>query len=188
MLTPPFPPGLDDSLQDYPFEGWELPGKYLLQLCPHSLEALTVWPLGHQELILQGVEQLQALVSKQWPHWLPLPPTWGLLVGVGHCQKVTCPLSGTELRATDTEPTEPDREAAGEDPCPPELSAGPPVECRAPSQCPQQSCGAGACGPYPPLLAQQVPWASPSAQGGVTGDRTLLVLVLLQGLGEKNGA
>nr|XP_017518558.2 connector enhancer of kinase suppressor of ras 1 isoform X3 [Manis javanica] len=55
--------GLDDSLQDYPFEGWELPGKYLLQLCPHSLEALTVWPLGHQELILQGVEQLQALSS-----------------------------------------------------------------------------------------------------------------------------
>ncbi|XP_036770727.2 connector enhancer of kinase suppressor of ras 1 isoform X3 [Manis pentadactyla] len=55
--------GLDDSLQDYPFEGWELPGKYLLQLCPHSLEALTVWPLGHQELILQGVEQLRALSS-----------------------------------------------------------------------------------------------------------------------------
>ncbi|XP_007934073.2 connector enhancer of kinase suppressor of ras 1 [Orycteropus afer afer] len=55
--------GLDDSLQDYPFEDWELPGKYLLQLCPRSLEALTVWPLGHQELILDGVEQLQALSS-----------------------------------------------------------------------------------------------------------------------------
>ncbi|KAM4873498.1 connector enhancer of kinase suppressor of ras 1 [Thomomys bottae] len=55
--------GLDDSLQDYPFEDWELPGKYLLQLCPRSLEALTVWPLGHQELILHGVEQLQALSS-----------------------------------------------------------------------------------------------------------------------------
>ncbi|XP_004850695.2 connector enhancer of kinase suppressor of ras 1 [Heterocephalus glaber] len=53
--------GLDDSLQDYPFEDWELPGKYLLQLCPRSLEALTVWPLGHQELILDGVEQLRAL-------------------------------------------------------------------------------------------------------------------------------
>ncbi|XP_077755140.1 connector enhancer of kinase suppressor of ras 1 isoform X1 [Canis aureus] len=55
--------GLDDSLQDYCFEEWELPGKYLLQLCPRSLEALTVWPLGHQELILEGVEQLRALSS-----------------------------------------------------------------------------------------------------------------------------
>ncbi|XP_016043408.1 connector enhancer of kinase suppressor of ras 1 isoform X2 [Erinaceus europaeus] len=55
--------GLDDSLQDYPFEDWELPGKYLLQLCPRSLEALAVRPLGHQELILEGVEQLQALSS-----------------------------------------------------------------------------------------------------------------------------
>ncbi|XP_041507968.1 connector enhancer of kinase suppressor of ras 1 isoform X2 [Microtus oregoni] len=56
--------GLDDALQDYPFEDWQLPGKYLLQLCPQSLEALTVWPLGHQELILDGVEQLRALGSK----------------------------------------------------------------------------------------------------------------------------
>ncbi|KAL1776434.1 connector enhancer of kinase suppressor of ras 1 [Sigmodon hispidus] len=56
--------GLDDALQDYPFEDWELPGKYLLQLCPQSLEALTVRPLGHQELILDGVEQLRALGSK----------------------------------------------------------------------------------------------------------------------------
>ncbi|NP_001074516.1 connector enhancer of kinase suppressor of ras 1 [Mus musculus] len=55
--------GLDDALQDYPFEDWQLPGKYLLQLCPQSLEALTVWPLGHQELILDGVEQLRALGS-----------------------------------------------------------------------------------------------------------------------------
>uniref|UniRef100_A0A2K6FCW6 Connector enhancer of kinase suppressor of Ras 1 n=1 Tax=Propithecus coquereli TaxID=379532 RepID=A0A2K6FCW6_PROCO len=56
--------GLDESLQDYPFEDWQLPGKYLLQLCPRSLEALTVWPLGHQELILEGVEQLRALSSR----------------------------------------------------------------------------------------------------------------------------
>ncbi|KAM8792203.1 connector enhancer of kinase suppressor of ras 1 isoform 1-T1 [Rhynchonycteris naso] len=55
--------GLDDSLQAYSFEDWELPGKYLLQLCPRHLEALTVWPLGHQELILEGVEQLRALSS-----------------------------------------------------------------------------------------------------------------------------
>ncbi|MBW02936.1 Connector enhancer of kinase suppressor of ras 1, partial [Eschrichtius robustus] len=63
MVTLVLPPGLDDSLQDYHFEDWELPGKYLLQLCPRSLEALTVWPLGHQELILEGVEQLRALSS-----------------------------------------------------------------------------------------------------------------------------
>ncbi|KAF3820161.1 hypothetical protein GH733_015670 [Mirounga leonina] len=50
-------------MQDYCFEDWELSGKYLLQLCPRSLEALTVWPLGHQELILEGVEQLRALSS-----------------------------------------------------------------------------------------------------------------------------
>ncbi|KAG3282474.1 connector enhancer of kinase suppressor of Ras 1 [Ictidomys tridecemlineatus] len=66
-VSPPANPcsaaGLDDSLQDYPFEDWELPGKYLLQLCPRSLEALTVSPLGHQELILDGVEQLRALSS-----------------------------------------------------------------------------------------------------------------------------
>ncbi|XP_037684015.1 LOW QUALITY PROTEIN: connector enhancer of kinase suppressor of ras 1 [Choloepus didactylus] len=55
--------GLDNSLEDYPFEDWELPGKYLLQLCPRSLQALTVWPVGHQELILDGVEQLRALNS-----------------------------------------------------------------------------------------------------------------------------
>nr|KAF6381555.1 connector enhancer of kinase suppressor of Ras 1 [Pipistrellus kuhlii] len=55
--------GLDDCLQDYCFEDWELPGKYLLQLCPRSLEALAVRPLGHQELILEGVEQLRALSS-----------------------------------------------------------------------------------------------------------------------------
>lgn len=77
MLAPVLPPGLDDSLQDYCFEDWELPGKYLLQLCPQSLEALTVWPLGHQELILEGVEQLRALVSERWPHWLQLPSAWG---------------------------------------------------------------------------------------------------------------
>ncbi|XP_011935442.1 PREDICTED: connector enhancer of kinase suppressor of ras 1 isoform X3 [Cercocebus atys] len=56
--------GLDDSLQDYPFEDWQLPGKNLLQLCPRSLEALAVRCLGHQELILGGVEQLQALSSR----------------------------------------------------------------------------------------------------------------------------
>ncbi|XP_004603522.2 connector enhancer of kinase suppressor of ras 1 [Sorex araneus] len=55
--------GLDDCLQDYPFEDWQLHGRYLLQLSPHHLEALTVRPLGHQEIILDGVEQLRALSS-----------------------------------------------------------------------------------------------------------------------------
>lgn len=81
MPTPAVPPGLDDCLQDYCFEDWKLPGKYLLQLCPRSLEALAVRPVGHQELILEGVEQLRALVSEWWPHRPQLPPTWGCLTG-----------------------------------------------------------------------------------------------------------
>lgn len=75
--SPALPLGLHDSLQDYCFEEWELPGKYLLQLCPRSLEALTVWPLGHQELILEGVEQLRALVSEWWPHLCSFHPSGG---------------------------------------------------------------------------------------------------------------
>lgn len=74
LRCPLLAPGLDDALQHYPFEDWELPGKYLLQLCPQSLQALTVWPLGHQELILDGVEQLRALVSKHCPALAAHPP------------------------------------------------------------------------------------------------------------------
>ena len=122
MLTLVLPPGLDDSLQDYHFEDWELPGKYLLQLCPRSLEALTVWPLGHQELILEGVEQLRALVSEWRPHWLQLPPTVGVLMGGWPLPGINLPLCGTELRATVREPAEPDRGAAGGNPGIPELS------------------------------------------------------------------
>ncbi|XP_074074138.1 connector enhancer of kinase suppressor of ras 1 isoform X2 [Macrotis lagotis] len=55
--------GLDDLVQEYPFEDWVLTGSYLLQLCPRSLEALGVWHVGHQELILDGVEQLRTLSS-----------------------------------------------------------------------------------------------------------------------------
>nr|XP_020764871.1 connector enhancer of kinase suppressor of ras 1 isoform X3 [Odocoileus virginianus texanus] len=85
--------GLDDSLQGYCFEDWELPGKYLLQLCPRSLEALTVRPLGHQEIILEGVEQLRALVSGWRPNWLQLLPTLGMLIGGWPLPELTCPLS-----------------------------------------------------------------------------------------------
>lgn len=69
-----------------------MPGKYLLQLCPRSLEALTVWPLGHQELILEGVEQLRALVSAWWPHWLQLPPPLEVLMGGWPLPGINLPL------------------------------------------------------------------------------------------------
>ncbi|XP_072465521.1 connector enhancer of kinase suppressor of ras 1 [Notamacropus eugenii] len=55
--------GLDDLVQEYPFEEWALVGSDLLQLSPQSLEALGVWHIGHQELILDGVEQLRTLSS-----------------------------------------------------------------------------------------------------------------------------
>ncbi|XP_020838840.1 connector enhancer of kinase suppressor of ras 1 [Phascolarctos cinereus] len=55
--------GLDDLVQEYPFEEWALVGSDLLQLCPRSLEALGVYHIGHQELILDGVEQLRTLSS-----------------------------------------------------------------------------------------------------------------------------
>ncbi|XP_044527292.1 connector enhancer of kinase suppressor of ras 1 [Gracilinanus agilis] len=55
--------GLDDLVQEYPFEEWALVGSDLLQLCPRSLEDLGVCHVGHQELILDGVEQLRTLSS-----------------------------------------------------------------------------------------------------------------------------
>ena len=143
MLTPALPPGLDDSLQDYCFEDWELPGKYLLQLCPRSLEALTVWPLGHQEIILEGVEQLRALVSEWRPNWLQLPPTLEMLMGAGPCRSNLPPLC-TELRATVREPAEPDRGAAGGTPGIPELGPRSPGGlCGDPCRCPGRGRAAG---------------------------------------------
>uniref|UniRef100_A0A8C6ZMZ9 SAM domain-containing protein n=1 Tax=Nothoprocta perdicaria TaxID=30464 RepID=A0A8C6ZMZ9_NOTPE len=55
--------GLDAVVQGYPFEAWALPGAELLRLSAAALEALGVWRLGHQELLLEAVEQLRALVS-----------------------------------------------------------------------------------------------------------------------------
>ena len=49
--------------------------------------------LGHQELILEGVEQLRALVSEWRPNWLQLPPTLGMLIGGWPLLELTCPLS-----------------------------------------------------------------------------------------------
>ncbi|GAB0199552.1 connector enhancer of kinase suppressor of ras 1 [Grus japonensis] len=53
--------GLDAVVQGYPFEAWGLAGPDLLGLSAGALEALGVWRLGHQELLLEAVEQLRAL-------------------------------------------------------------------------------------------------------------------------------
>ncbi|KAM6295982.1 connector enhancer of kinase suppressor of ras 1 [Aegotheles albertisi] len=53
--------GLDPAVQGYPFESWGLAGHDLLRLSAGALEALGVRPLGHQELLLEAVEQLRAL-------------------------------------------------------------------------------------------------------------------------------
>ncbi|XP_061870367.1 connector enhancer of kinase suppressor of ras 1 isoform X2 [Colius striatus] len=53
--------GLDVAVQGYPFEAWGLSGPELLRLSATTLEALGVRPLGHQELLLEAVEQLRAL-------------------------------------------------------------------------------------------------------------------------------
>ncbi|NXS63664.1 CNKR1 kinase, partial [Brachypteracias leptosomus] len=53
--------GLDAVVQGYPFEEWGLAGPDLLGLSGEALEALGGWRLGHQELLLEAVEQLRAL-------------------------------------------------------------------------------------------------------------------------------
>ncbi|NXR71894.1 CNKR1 kinase, partial [Pycnonotus jocosus] len=53
--------GLDAAVQGYPFEAWGLSGPDLLELDAAVLEALGVWPLGHQELLLEATEQLRKL-------------------------------------------------------------------------------------------------------------------------------
>ncbi|KAM6370956.1 connector enhancer of kinase suppressor of ras 1 [Pluvialis apricaria] len=53
--------GLDAAVQGYPFEAWGLAGPELLGLSVGTLEALGVRRLGHQELLLEAVEQLRAL-------------------------------------------------------------------------------------------------------------------------------
>ncbi|KAM6399645.1 connector enhancer of kinase suppressor of ras 1 [Rhynochetos jubatus] len=53
--------GLDAAVQEYPFESWGLSGPDLLGLSAGALEALGVRRLGHQELLLEAVEQLRAL-------------------------------------------------------------------------------------------------------------------------------
>ncbi|KAJ6663402.1 hypothetical protein lerEdw1_009481 [Lerista edwardsae] len=53
--------GLDPALQDYQFEAWGLTGKGLLHLSYRDLEDLGVSCVGHQELLLEAVEQLCVL-------------------------------------------------------------------------------------------------------------------------------
>ncbi|XP_053867956.1 connector enhancer of kinase suppressor of ras 1 isoform X1 [Malaclemys terrapin pileata] len=53
--------GLDKALQEYPFETWSLTGNDLLQLSYRRLEELGLRRVGHQELVLEAVEQLCAL-------------------------------------------------------------------------------------------------------------------------------
>ncbi|XP_075709574.1 connector enhancer of kinase suppressor of ras 1 [Rhinoderma darwinii] len=53
--------GLDPSVQHYPFQEWSITGQDLLDLSPQHLDALGVRSIGHQEIVLEAVEQLCAL-------------------------------------------------------------------------------------------------------------------------------
>lgn len=57
--------GLDDCLQQYVprFEREKINGEQLLQISHQELEELGVTRIGHQELVLEAVDLLCALVS-----------------------------------------------------------------------------------------------------------------------------
>jgi len=57
--------GLDDSLQQYVhnFEREKINGEQLLKISHQDLEELAVTRIGHQELVLEAVDLLCALVS-----------------------------------------------------------------------------------------------------------------------------
>lgn len=57
--------GLDDSLQQYVanFEREKISGEQLLKISHQDLEELGVARIGHQELVLEAVDLLCALVS-----------------------------------------------------------------------------------------------------------------------------
>lgn len=63
------PPGLDDCLQQYikTFEREKVGGDQLLRITHQELEDLGVSRIGHQELILEAVDLLCALVSPNFP-------------------------------------------------------------------------------------------------------------------------
>lgn len=58
-------PGLDDSLQQYipNIEKEKISGEQLLKISHQDLEDLAMSRIGHQELILEAVDLLCALVS-----------------------------------------------------------------------------------------------------------------------------
>lgn len=66
-------PGLDDCLQQYikTFEKEKVGGDQLLRITHQELEDLGVSRIGHQELILEAVDLLCALVSPSFPRCLP---------------------------------------------------------------------------------------------------------------------
>ncbi|GCB81390.1 hypothetical protein scyTo_0021830, partial [Scyliorhinus torazame] len=53
--------GLDNSVQKYQFDQWQVNGEQLLRLSQQDLEELGVKQIGHQELILEAVELLCTL-------------------------------------------------------------------------------------------------------------------------------
>jgi len=62
-------PGLDESLQQYVsnFEREKISGEQLLKVTHQDLEELGVARIGHQELVLEAVDLLCALVSRPAP-------------------------------------------------------------------------------------------------------------------------
>lgn len=64
-LSLSFSAGLDDNLQQYVqnFEREKIDGEQLLKISHQDLEELGVVKIGHQELVLEAVDLLCALVS-----------------------------------------------------------------------------------------------------------------------------
>lgn len=67
--------GLDDSLQQYVpnFEREKISGEHLLKISHQDLEELGVARIGHQELVLEAVDLLCALVSTEDMDVIGLP-------------------------------------------------------------------------------------------------------------------
>ena len=65
MFLSPVPSGLDDSLQQYipSFQQQQVDGERLLRMTHQELLSLGVSRVGHQELVLEAVDLLCALVS-----------------------------------------------------------------------------------------------------------------------------
>lgn len=66
---------MDDSLQQYVsnFEREKISGEQLLKITHQDLEELGVARIGHQELVLEAVDLLCALVSRRALMLMPMP-------------------------------------------------------------------------------------------------------------------